>query len=114
MITAWLPTEKGLQRTDVAVDNLPVEAVWIDAVDITREEEAFLEKRLGIEMPTRAEMQEIEASSRLYREGQAVYMRPPSNVSPTCWNWSAWNWRTSPSRPSACVRPAARSTCSVR
>jgi magnesium transporter len=74
MITAWLPSEKGLQRVDAGVDNLPAEAVWIDAVDITREEESFLEKRLGIEMPTRAEMQEIEASSRLYREGQAVYM----------------------------------------
>ncbi len=74
MITAWLPSEKGLQRVDVGVDNLPSEAVWIDAVDITREEETFLEKRLGLEMPTRAEMQEIEASSRLYREGQAVYM----------------------------------------
>ncbi|HEX3132455.1 MAG TPA: CorA family divalent cation transporter, partial [Planctomycetota bacterium] len=74
MITAWLPTEKGLQRVDAGVDNVPAEAVWIDAVDITREEEAFLEKRLGLEMPTRAEMQEIEASSRLYREGQAVYM----------------------------------------
>lgn len=74
MITAWMPSEKGLQRVDAGVDNLPSEAVWIDAVDITREEETFLEKRLGIEMPTRAEMQEIEASSRLYREGQAVYM----------------------------------------
>lgn len=74
MITAWLPTEKGLQRIDAGVDNVPAEAVWIDAVDITREEEAFLEKHLCLEMPTRAEMQEIEASSRLYREGQAVYM----------------------------------------
>ena len=74
MITAWLPSEKGLARVDAGVDNVPAEAVWIDAGDITREEEAFLEKRLGIEMPTRAEMQEIEASSRLYREGQALYM----------------------------------------
>lgn len=74
MITAWLPSEKGLTRVDAGVDNVPAEAVWIDAVDITREEEAYLEKHLGIEMPTRAEMQEIEASSRLYREGQAVYM----------------------------------------
>ena len=74
MITAWLPSEKGLQRVDVGTENLPSEAVWIDVVDITRDEEAMLESRLGIEMPTRAEMQEIEASSRLYREGQAVYM----------------------------------------
>jgi len=74
MITAWLPSEKGLQRVDAGVDNLPAESVWIDVVDITREEETFLEQRLGLQMPTRAEMQEIEASSRLYREGHAVYM----------------------------------------
>ncbi|MBA3697510.1 MAG: magnesium transporter CorA family protein [Planctomycetes bacterium] len=74
MITAWLPTEKGLQRVDAGVDNVPADAVWIDAVDITREEESFLEKHLCLEMPTRAEMQEIEASSRLYREGNAAYM----------------------------------------
>ena len=47
MITAWLPIEKGLQRVEVGVDHLPSEAVWIDAVDITREEEAMLEARLG-------------------------------------------------------------------
>jgi magnesium transporter len=74
MIILWLPTEKGLQRQEFTGDRLPPEAVWIDAVDITREEELFLESHLGIEMPTRAEMQEIEASSRLYREGQALYM----------------------------------------
>ena len=74
MITAWLPIEKGLQRVEISADNFPADAVWIDAVDITREEETMLEARLGIEMPTRAEMQEIEASSRLYREGGAVYM----------------------------------------
>jgi magnesium transporter len=74
MITVWSPSEKGLQKVEMVGDNLPAEAVWIDVVDITREEEALLESRLGIDMPTRAEMQEIEASSRLYREGQAVFM----------------------------------------
>jgi magnesium transporter len=74
MITVWIPAEKGLQRQEVVDGNLPPNAVWIDVVEITREEEALIESRLGLEMPTRAEMQEIEASSRLYREGQAFYM----------------------------------------
>ena len=74
MITVWIPAEKGLQRHELVDGKLPPEAVWIDVLEVTREEEQLIEQSLGIEMPTRAEMQEIEASNRLYREGQAVYM----------------------------------------
>jgi magnesium transporter len=74
MIIAWLPVEKGLQRHDVTDGIIPPTAVWLDAIDISREEEALLEGSLGLEVPTRAEMQEIEASSRLYRESGAVFM----------------------------------------
>ncbi len=74
MITVWLPAEKGLTRHDVVDGKIPDNVVWIDAVEVTREEEQLIESKYDIEMPTRAEMQEIEASSRLYREGQAVFM----------------------------------------
>jgi magnesium transporter len=53
---------------------VPDKAVWIDLVDVTKDEEAYIEGFLDLEIPTRAEMQEIEASSRLYREGHAVFM----------------------------------------
>jgi magnesium transporter len=46
--------------------------VWIDCYQPTREEETLLENALGIEIPTRQEMLEIEVSNRLYEEG-AVY-----------------------------------------
>jgi len=50
------------------------EAVWIDVLRPTPEEEAELERILRIEVPTREEMQEIELSSRLYMEGDAAFM----------------------------------------
>ena len=49
-------------------------AVWIDLVDPTPEEDRLVEKALGIDIPTRAEAREIEASSRLYRENGVSYM----------------------------------------
>jgi len=48
--------------------------VWIDLLNPTKEEDVLVEKALGIAIPTREEMAEIEASSRLYQEGGAHYM----------------------------------------
>lgn len=48
--------------------------LWYDLLTPTHEEETLLESRLGLELPTREEMQEIEISSRLYLEGSAVFM----------------------------------------
>lgn len=48
--------------------------VWLDLVSPTPEEEADLEQRLGLDIPTREEMQEIEISSRLYQTDGAAYM----------------------------------------
>ena len=75
MIIAWIATDKGLTKHDGAIsDRLPAGTVWLDLIDITHEEELLIEGMLQIDIPTRAEMQEIEASSRLYREGQTLYM----------------------------------------
>lgn len=48
--------------------------VWIDLVNPTRAEEEELEEALGLGIPTRDEMAEIEASSRLYGEQGALFM----------------------------------------
>lgn len=50
------------------------ETVWIDLLSPTREEEINLEKILGIGLPTREDMEEIEISSRLYEQDGAIYM----------------------------------------
>jgi magnesium transporter len=52
----------------------PKTAVWIDLFKPTKEEDLLVERALSIAIPTREEMSEIEASSRLYFEGGAYYM----------------------------------------
>lgn len=49
-------------------------AIWFDLLHPTKEEEHALETHLGIELPTRDEMHEIESSSRLYSENGGTYM----------------------------------------
>ncbi|MFT3986374.1 magnesium transporter CorA family protein [Aestuariivirga sp.] len=53
---------------------VPADAVWLDLVEPTAEEETHVEASLGIDIPTREELAEIEASSRLYQEDGAVFM----------------------------------------
>jgi magnesium transporter len=48
--------------------------VWLDLLNPTPEDDAYVEKALGISVPTRAEMRQIEASNRLYSESGAHYM----------------------------------------
>jgi magnesium transporter len=49
-------------------------AVWIDLMQPSREEEQAVQNALRIEVPTREEMQEIESSSRLYREEDTLVL----------------------------------------
>lgn len=62
------------RRERLAGQDLPPGAVWYDLFDPSAEERALVEAALGIALPTREEMGEIEPSSRLYLEGEAVYM----------------------------------------
>jgi magnesium transporter len=55
-------------------DALPQGAVWIDLLDPTKAEEALAEKFVGINIPTREELSEIEPSSRLYQSRDATVM----------------------------------------
>jgi magnesium transporter len=49
-------------------------AVWIDLLNPTPEEEQAVQLALRLEIPTREEMQEIESSSRLYREEDVLFL----------------------------------------
>jgi magnesium transporter len=53
---------------------LPEDAVWVDLVRPTRDEEMFVERALHVSLPTREEMQEIEPSNRLYQEDGGLFM----------------------------------------
>lgn len=74
MISSWFPGPKGPVKGEAADDAALAQAVWIDMVEMTAEEKARVERVLGAELPSRAEMQEIEASSRLYRDDGALVM----------------------------------------
>ncbi|WP_426954714.1 magnesium transporter CorA family protein [Muricoccus radiodurans] len=49
-------------------------AVWVDLLNPTAEEERAVQDALKVEVPTREEMQEIESSSRLYKEGEVLFL----------------------------------------
>ena len=52
---------------------LPADTVWIDLLSPARDEVQYVEKALGLELPTHEEMLEIEPSSRLYQDAGATF-----------------------------------------
>jgi magnesium transporter len=75
MLSVYVPHTASLERTTLESGApLPEAAVWIDLVSPTVQEDKLVESLLGIAVPTREEMQEIEVSSRLYVENGARYM----------------------------------------
>jgi magnesium transporter len=62
-----------LQKLDLSERHL-TESIWIDLDCPTEAEEDAVEAALGLDIPTREDMQEIEVSSRIYREGGALFL----------------------------------------
>jgi magnesium transporter len=60
-----------------AAETLPRDAVWVDLCNPSHSEIASVERAFTMEVPTREEMSEIEASSRLYTENGALVMTAP-------------------------------------
>ncbi|HRD74824.1 MAG TPA: magnesium/cobalt transporter CorA [Hyphomicrobiaceae bacterium] len=63
----------GLARRE-GCDTILGTTVWLDLLNPTEAEDEHVEKALGISIPTRAEMREIEASNRFYQENGAHFM----------------------------------------
>lgn len=78
MIIAWL-LDKKLETQEITLENqaLLKNAIWIDLISPTQEEELLIEKHLNFNVPTREEMIEIEISSRLYKEDNVLFMTAP-------------------------------------
>jgi magnesium transporter len=53
---------------------LTEQSAWIDLLTPTAEEEGAVETALGIDVPTKDEMQDIATSSRLYQVGASLFM----------------------------------------
>ena len=76
MIRIYTQSEQGITRT-VGLDepvNREAAIFWIDLLTPDAQELDFAEKLCGVEMPTKDEMREIEATSRLYCEDGARFM----------------------------------------
>jgi len=75
MLSVYVPRGTALERVPVASDtDVPENAIWFDLVGPTQQEDKLVEGKVGIAVPTREEMQEIEVTSRLYVENGARYM----------------------------------------
>ena len=75
MLSVYVPRGGTLERISVDPTTTPSEAaVWVDLISPTVQEDKQVEQLLGIAVPTREEMQEIEVSSRLYVENGARFM----------------------------------------
>ncbi|MER8717310.1 magnesium/cobalt transporter CorA [Mesorhizobium sp. M0999] len=73
MIKAFVVDNDRLRLADDLVANGD-QVVWADLLNPTKEEETTIETWLGVAIPTREEMEEIEISSRLYIEEGAYFM----------------------------------------
>lgn len=75
MLTTYVLDGKQLTVSEAGHDAAVLaRAVWIDLLNPTPQEEALVQTALQVEVPTREEMQEIESSSRMYREDDALFL----------------------------------------
>ncbi|EME68898.1 Mg2+ and Co2+ transporter [Paramagnetospirillum caucaseum] len=75
MITTYHATARGVSVG--GAEGAGRDALWIDLLAPSAEEIALVEARTGLDLPSRDRMQEIEASSRLSRLGEALAMTVP-------------------------------------
>jgi magnesium transporter len=73
MIRAYAARSGRLRAIETPLSNLD-QALWIDLLSPSHEEETAVEAALGVSIPTRDEMEEIEVSSRLFHDQGAVFM----------------------------------------
>ncbi|WP_224703045.1 magnesium transporter CorA family protein [Devosia aquimaris] len=77
MLNIYTVSGDHLARLPLAPASVPddaAQAIWFDLVNPTRDEEHLVEQCLGIQVPTRDEMKDIEPSARLYAEADAEFM----------------------------------------
>jgi magnesium transporter len=78
MLNIFVATAQGLLRVEPDLSSgtprIPEQAVWVDLLEPTVEEEKLVESTWRVDVPTREEMKEIETSNRLYEDNGALYM----------------------------------------
>jgi magnesium transporter len=69
-------------QPDCGSQALPDGVVWIDLMNPSPDEVAYVERVTGLHVPNMAELSEIESSSRLRSEGDTLYLSAPIVVRP--------------------------------
>ncbi|MEM7173440.1 MAG: magnesium transporter CorA family protein [Pseudomonadota bacterium] len=73
MIRAFVKTDTDELKVHETLEGLSHESVhWIDLHEPSMDERALAADFLGVDLPSRAHMQEIESSSRLYRDEEVL------------------------------------------
>jgi magnesium transporter len=57
---------------------MPSQIIWADLLNATEDEKQFVERQLGIRIPSEESLSEIEASSRLILEHGTLYLSSPA------------------------------------
>src|SRR5678815_4384111 len=74
MLRAYGPNCRGEIIDATKGQLIPDDATWIDLEEPTRDEDKLVEQCVGVQVPTREDMSEIEPSSRLYEQNGTLYM----------------------------------------
>ena len=75
MLIAYRRCARAVDSIDsLELRSLAPEVIWLDMYSPSPAELRWVESAVGIEMPTREEMREIEASARAYEEGSALVL----------------------------------------
>ena len=72
MLTIYREASGSLRNAPM--QKLPEEVIWIDLLNPTDDEKAFVESRAGIRIPSIEALSEIESSSRLIADGGIIYL----------------------------------------
>lgn len=75
MLKAYQLQSGGLKGAEI-LEGAPIapDAIWVDLYNPSVAERQAVNALLGMDLPTRADMEEIEVSSRLYTEDGGVFM----------------------------------------
>jgi magnesium transporter len=73
------PAEAQPTTLDLSTGHVvaPQGTVWFDLIDPTDVEHAYVQKVCGVRVPSRSDLDEIESSSRSYRENGTLYLSTP-------------------------------------
>ena len=74
MLTIYRLKDGHLRRLEYDGTPLPEEVVWLDLLHPTAEENSLVESRLGLSIPTRQGMTDIEDSARLSKHRDAAVL----------------------------------------